>query len=75
MTDQYTVVYTDAGTVAHLLGVGESPNDTGTEALCGRSAWPGYWFGTGSQEEYEKAEDMRKCIACLSVVRHQRGGT
>lgn len=73
MSSTYTRVYTEGGTVAHLLDEWDSPNRLGAEALCGRSAWPSFWHGTGSQAEHEKAEDLRGCVACLGVVRHRRG--
>lgn len=73
MSEDYTRVYTDGGTVAHLLQPWDSPNDSGMEALCGRSAWPGYFHGTGSQEEYEKAETLTLCVTCATVVRHRKG--
>lgn len=67
-------VYTHGGTVAHILDWNASPNDTAAEALCGRTAWPGYWWGTGSQEEHERAADLRLCTRCQSVLSHRRGG-
>lgn len=70
-----TRVYTEGGTVAHILGWHSSPNDTAAEALCGRSAWPGYWHGTGTQGEHERALDMRLCSACQQVLNHRSGGT
>lgn len=68
----YTRVYTEGGTVSHLLDGLRSPN-TYKEAICGRSPWPSLWFGTGTQEEEEKAQDLKTCISCLSVVRHRQG--
>lgn len=73
MSDQ-TRVYTEGGTVAHLLSWNASPNDPGAEALCGRSVWPGYWWGTGSQEEHERALDMRLCAKCEQVLSNRLGG-
>lgn len=73
MNDQ-TRVYIPGGTVAHLLDPWDSPNQSGTVAICGRSAWPGYWHGTGSQEEEERATDMRLCVACRAVISHRAGG-
>lgn len=68
----YTRVYTEGGTVSHLLDELLSPNSH-TEAICGRSPWPSLWFGTGTQDEEEKAQELKTCISCLSVVRHRRG--
>jgi hypothetical protein len=69
----YTRVYTDGGTVVHLLDELKSPNSS-HDALCGRSPWPGLWHGTGSQEEHEKAMDLGLCVSCVAVVRHRSGG-
>jgi hypothetical protein len=70
-----TRVYTEGGTVAHILNWDQSPNDRAAEALCGRSAWPGYWFGTGTQDEEERAIDLRLCTRCESVLRLRAGGS
>lgn len=70
-----TRVFTEGGTVAHVLGWNTSPNDTAAEALCGRSAWPGYWHGTGTQGEHERALDLRLCIRCESILNFRLGGT
>jgi hypothetical protein len=70
----YTRVFTEGGTVAHILDFNRSPNDQGATALCGRTPWPGYWFGTGTQDEEERATDMRLCVACQSVLSHRMGG-
>lgn len=61
-----TRVYTPAGTKAHVLPWYASPNNSAEKALCGRSAWPAYWHGTGSQDEYEKAADLPLCTACAA---------
>lgn len=63
-----TRVFTPAGTVAHLLPWNGSPNTAGEEALCGRSAWPDLWHGTGSQDEEERAQDMRLCERCSALA-------
>lgn len=73
-TTEYRRVYTEGGTVAHLLDDLRSPNDPAAEALCGRTPWPGYWFGSGTQEEEEKAQDLRECIPCSSVYYFRIGG-
>lgn len=72
--DDYTRVFTAAGTVAHVLGWGQSPNRIGETALCGRSAWPDYWHGTGSQDELERAQDLPLCVSCTAVLSHRQGG-
>jgi len=73
MTD-VTRVYTEGGTVVHILDALRSPNSAGAEALCGRSAWPGLWHGTGTQDEEERALDMRVCSQCQAVLNHRRNG-
>jgi len=75
MDDTVTRVYTEGGTVAHLLDeVTGSPNDPSAEGLCGRTPWPGYWHGTGSQDEEEKAADLQICAPCSSVFSFREGG-
>lgn len=69
----YTLVYTDGGTVVHLLDPLLSPNQP-SSALCGRTPWPGLWLGTGSQEEHERAADLLICSPCRAVRRHRDGG-
>lgn len=70
----YTRVYTEGGTVAHLLDPLLSPNQPNS-ALCGRTPWPGtLWHGTGSQDEEERALDIRICSPCQAVRRHRDGG-
>lgn len=69
----HTLVYTEAGTVAHYLDGLLSPNEPNS-ALCGRSPWPGLWLGTGSQEEHERALDLQLCAPCQAVERHRQGG-
>ncbi|MFF8831312.1 hypothetical protein [Streptomyces sp. NPDC015131] len=69
-----TAVYLPGGTVSHRLKWNHSPNGAGSEALCGRTAWPGYWYGTGSQDEEEKAASLPLCVACAAIIRHRAGG-
>lgn len=68
-----TRVFTDGGTVAHLLDSLLSPNQPNS-ALCGRSPWPGLWHGTGTQDEEERAADLRLCSQCNSIAEHRAGG-
>lgn len=70
---EYTRVYTDGGTVVHLLDELLSPNEPNS-ALCGRSPWPGLWLGTGSQDEHERALDLRLCAPCEAIKKHRDGG-
>lgn len=71
---QYTRVFTEGGTVAHVLDWNRSPNDSAAEAICGRTAWPGYWHGTGTQDEHERALDLRLCVSCGQVLSHRQNG-
>ncbi|GGR51452.1 hypothetical protein [Streptomyces roseolus] len=74
MDDDVTRVYTEGGTVTHYLDTLQSPNAQDSEAMCGRTPWPGMWHGTGSQEEEEKAADLRHCSQCRAVLGHRRNG-
>lgn len=57
-----TRVYTRTGVVVHLLPSYSSPNSNDA-ALCGTE--PGeYWYGTGTQDEYELAERLPLCRGC-----------
>jgi hypothetical protein len=69
----YTKVFTAAGTVAHVLGPLTSPNST-DNAVCGRSSWPDYWHGTGSQDEIERAQDLALCVRCTAVLAQRNSG-
>lgn len=73
MTD-VTRVFTEAGTVAHYLDSLMSPNSATSEALCGRTPWPGMWHGTGTQDEEERVLDLLLCARCESVVAFRRNG-
>lgn len=70
---EYTKVFTEGGTVVHDLDPLLSPNDRVAHALCGRSAWPGYWHGTGTQDEIEKAMDLKPCSSCKAIRNHREG--
>lgn len=71
--DDYIRVFTEGGSVAHLLDPLLSPNQPNS-VLCGRTPWPGLWHGTGSQEEEERASDLNLCSPCVAVRRHRNGG-
>ncbi|MGW0682922.1 hypothetical protein ACWD2L_06110 [Streptomyces sp. NPDC002754] len=71
--DDDVLVFTEGGTVTHVLPRLASPN-SGADALCGRSGWPVGWYGTGTQDEYERARDLPLCVRCQAVLRHQRMG-
>lgn len=73
MAREYTRVYTEGGTVVHLLDELLSPNEPNS-AICGRSPWPGLWLGTGSQDEHERALDLRVCTPCAAIKGHRDGG-
>lgn len=70
----YTRVFVPAGATAHLLDPLCSPNSSGATSLCGRTAWPGYWHGTGSQDEEERGQDLRVCPSCAAIQRDRDGG-
>lgn len=65
-----TRAYLPHGEVAHLLTGDTSPNSE-LPAACGVSPGVGgYWFGTGTQDEYDRAERLPTCQGCerLSAV-------
>lgn len=71
--DDYTRVYTEGGTVAHLLDPLLSPNQPNS-SLCGRTPWLTLWHGTGTQDEYERALVLDVCSPCQAIQRHRDGG-
>jgi len=70
----FTRVYIEGGTVVHFIDALQSPNEAGSVALCGRGPWPGLWHGTGSQEEEERAMDLRICSQCQAILDHRQNG-
>lgn len=57
--------YLPTGSLVHIV---ETPGGD-VAAVCGRSAaQPEDWRGTGSQEEYERAESLRKCPRCAYLA-------
>jgi hypothetical protein len=65
---EFTRVYLSRGKVAHLKG-----NWIGRfyAAPCGASpAWyePHGWYGTGAQEEIEKAAELPLCKRCVALL-------
>lgn len=61
-------VYFETGKIVHLLRDG-SPNDRAAQALCGRSPWPGYWYGTGTQDEEDNAKTLPICVSCRDKLK------
>lgn len=62
--DIWRRVYTPQGKRTHLLAPQHSPNTT-ESALCGRSPGFGdFWWGTGSQDEYDTAKQQELCSQC-----------
>lgn len=64
----YTRVYVSRGKVAHLR-----QNDSGRYfvARCGTApVWydPNGWYGTGNQEEIDKAKEMPLCKRCMMLL-------
>lgn len=70
----YTRVFTDGGSYAHLLDYLSSPNSPESQSLCGRSPWPGFWHGTGSQDEEDRAYTLETCTPCRVIRDHRTGG-
>lgn len=53
--------YVPRGEVKHRLRC-----STAVRAVCGFSVWtPSDWFGTGSQLEYERVDELPECQLCL----------
>jgi hypothetical protein len=65
--------YIAGGNVRHAIVPGLYTSTS--EAACGLYVVPASsWLGTGSQEEYERAEGLRPCRSCLAAIeRHQEG--
>lgn len=42
-------------------------------AECGVTTWT-HWYGTGRQEEYDKAERLPKCAKCVKLVGASESG-
>jgi hypothetical protein len=59
-----TRVYMPEGRVAHLLDAGLASPNSCDESLCGKRTADGFWYGTGSQAEYDEAERLPVCRAC-----------
>lgn len=60
-------VYTFRGEVSHLLPDSASPNNMAAHTLCGLCAWPGYFRGTGSQNEEDRVREMPECKHCERI--------
>lgn len=57
--DMFTRMYLKRGRVSHAVN-----HDAGhVMSECGLYAWP-HWYGTGSQDEYDKAASMPRCQRC-----------
>ena len=60
-----TRVYLRRGAMAHLLSPNDSANSGCATALCRlQPRWGTYWYGTGSQYEYEIAARLPLCPRC-----------
>lgn len=55
--------YLVTGKVAHAL----RPPIAGA-AACGVDGWSTEWLGTGSQDEYERAATLPRCLRCLRRI-------
>ena len=68
-TDEYTRVYRAWGHLAHLL----PPSEEYPESLCGiRSTLGRTWFGTGNQDEYDRAAALQLCGKCEAAAKGAR---
>lgn len=64
-----TFVYGKTAKFTHILGPGKSANEA-SSAPCGAGATGIFlWLGTGSQDEYDKAESLPMCKRCLVAAR------
>lgn len=66
-------------TVKHAIyynSHGRGAVHSNSTAVCGRSpAWYNDWFGTGSQKEYERLDELRECYDCINMLEGRpRGG-
>jgi hypothetical protein len=62
------LVYTWTGKRAHVLRFGTGPSD-GRAAECSLfPMWGTYWYGTGTQAEWERARALPLCKRCAEHV-------
>jgi hypothetical protein len=64
MAPMHKWLYLPGGKVAHAF---MADDDISWIAECGTSSL-GYWHGTGSQDEYERAAELPRCQKCLPRV-------
>lgn len=64
MTPMFEWLYLPGGKVAHAFAV---EDQTKWIAECGTSS-DYYWYGTGTQDEYDKAAALPRCQKCLPKV-------
>lgn len=57
-------LYLKRGRVAHALS---TFNGTRSSSECGVYAWSG-WYGTGTQDEYDRAAALPKCQHCVKAI-------
>jgi hypothetical protein len=67
---KYERRYTKGALVAHLLSPWQVDGvDDQTPALCGQQpAWWWHWYGSGSQDEYDRAAALRVCGLCRAMA-------
>lgn len=64
-----TFVYGKTAKFTHILGPDKSANEA-SSAPCGAGVMNSFtWFGTGSQDEYDKAASLPMCKRCLVAAR------
>lgn len=68
--DDYAWLYLARGKVTHAHAVSRQLKIT---AECGVSTWT-HWYGTGRQDEYDKAERLPKCEQCVRLVGASEAG-
>lgn len=55
--------YLHGGRVAHALRVAGD-----AVAVCGvDNGWWGWWYGTGTQDEYERVAQLPRCQRCVKI--------
>jgi hypothetical protein len=68
----YALRYLGGGRVLHAIH--RFFYDFDCDAICGAApSFGGYWYGTGCQEEYERAAKLPDCKSCLRILILKRG--
>jgi hypothetical protein len=68
--DHFEWRYLRGGAVVHALRAAHH-----MAALCGVGPWTAEgWYGTGTQREYERAAQLRRCRHCVARIVTGAGG-